>query len=228
MEWFLKYFLLFMIYSFVGWCIEIISIFHEDKKLVNRGFLLGPYCPIYGFGGVLLTTLLQKYQNDLITLFVLSVIICALLEYFVSWFLEVVFKLRWWDYSKRKFNINGRICLETMIPFGIVGVLFVKVFNPFLLNIINKASIEALSIIDIVLLTVIIVDCIISFNLIIDFKNITKQIKKDSTEDIRKYIKKSVKSDAFLYTRLINSFPKLQKIYQKNKHKKGKKKKTNK
>ena len=92
MEWFLKYFLLFMIYSFVGWCIEIISIFHEDKKLVNRGFLLGPYCPIYGFGGVLLTTLLQKYQNDLITLFVLSVIICALLEYFVSWFLEVVFK----------------------------------------------------------------------------------------------------------------------------------------
>jgi len=67
----------------------------------------------------LITILLQKYSNDPIALFALGMIICAILEYFISYLLEKIFKARWWDYSTKKFNINGRVCLETMIPFGL-------------------------------------------------------------------------------------------------------------
>ena len=118
---FYTYFLLFIIYSIIGWILEIIFAFINLKKFVNRGFLIGPYCPIYGAGCLLLTILLSKYAEDTIVLFALSIIICSILEYLTSWIMEKIFKLRWWDYSDMKFNINGRICLETMIPFGIIG-----------------------------------------------------------------------------------------------------------
>ena len=97
-----KYVLLFFIYSFAGWLMETVQISIRQKKFVNRGFLIGPYCPIYGCGVILITLLLQKYAGDIPLTFILSILICGTLEYMTSYVMEKIFKARWWDYSRIK------------------------------------------------------------------------------------------------------------------------------
>ena len=104
------YVLVFFIYAFAGWIMETISISIRNKKFVNRGFLIGPVCPIYGYGVVLVSLLLQKYQNDIIVTFFMSIIICGFLEYFTSYFMEIIFKARWWDYSKFSIIWISKLC----------------------------------------------------------------------------------------------------------------------
>ena len=145
------YFLLFIIYSCAGWLLEVSCKLVEYKRFINRGFLIGPYCPIYGWGAVAITFLLYRYSYDPLVLFIMTIITCGILEYITSWAMEKIFKARWWDYSKRKFNLNGRICLGTIIPFGIFGILLTYVTNPFLINILNKANINTLNIVAIAL-----------------------------------------------------------------------------
>ena len=91
------YFLLFIIYSMIGWAIEVLLQFIEKKRLINRGFLIGPYCPIYGFGAVVMTLILDKYQDNLIILFGMSMLICTVLEYLTSYIMVKLFRARWWD-----------------------------------------------------------------------------------------------------------------------------------
>ena len=109
---------------------EVVWNVFTDKKLVNRGFLIGPYCPIYGVGCLLLVFLLGRFKGQPVILFLMSIIVCSILEYSTSYIMEKLFKARWWDYSEYKFNLNGRICAATMIPFGILGVLVVYYLNP--------------------------------------------------------------------------------------------------
>lgn len=116
------YILIFFIYGIAGWVMESTMISIKNKKFVNRGFLIGPICPIYGYGVVFVSLFLKKYQDDIIATFVMSIIICGVLEYFTSYFMEKFFHARWWDYSKKKFNINGRICLENLFLFGIARI----------------------------------------------------------------------------------------------------------
>ena len=127
-----SYFLLFIIYSNLGWLMEVTLKSIELKKFINRGFLIGPICPIYGYGCLLIIILLKNFTSNIVLLFFSSVIICSILEYLTSYIMEKLFKARWWDYSRRKYNINGRICLNTMIPFGLLGCLMMYVVNPFL------------------------------------------------------------------------------------------------
>ena len=117
------YFLLFVIYSLLGWALEVIGKLIECRKFIHRGFLIVPYCPIYGCGALLITFLLKKYANDWIILFTMAIVICGSLEYITSYIMEKIFKARWWDYRHRKLNINGRVCLFTISPFGILGLL---------------------------------------------------------------------------------------------------------
>lgn len=218
------YFLLFIIYSFIGWLIEVINSFVIEHKFVNRGFLMGPYCPIYGFGCLLLIILLSDYANEPLVLFALSIIVCSILEYFTSWLMEVIFKMRWWDYTNRKYNINGRICLETMVPFGLIGVLIVKYVNPFLVKILRTISPTTINILCAILACFFIIDIIISSNIVFNFKTYVRNSKKDATEDIKKHAKKVFKHNKLLYSRLINAFPNFKKIIIKKKKTKKKKK----
>ena len=127
------YFMLFIIYAFLGWVMECTLGIIEKRKFVNRGFLIGPYCPIYGVGVVGVTLLLSRFSNNVVLLFILSTILCGVLEYFTSYIMEKIFHARWWDYTTTKFNINGRICLETLLPFGIIS--FMSSYNfPFASN----------------------------------------------------------------------------------------------
>ena len=204
------YFLLFMIYSFFGWIIEIIDMSFASKKLVNRGFLIGPYCPVYGIGAVLMVLVLSKYDEDIHVVFGMGLLMCGILEYLTSYIMEKIFKARWWDYSDYKFNLNGRICLLNLILFGVGGVIVVCYVNPVILEILNKIPDITLTIISIVLLLIFIVDFSISFKIIFEFKNIATNIRKDSTEEIKKRVKNIIEKKSVLYRRLVESFPKFQ------------------
>lgn len=214
------YVLLFFTYSFLGWIIETTFSYINQKKFVNRGFLLGPYCPIYGFGCLALTILLSRYSNDLFALFALTIILCSILEYFTSWLMEKIFKMRWWDYTHLKFNINGRICMETMIPFAVVGSLVVKFVSPFLIKTFTAMPNLLVAILSIILISIITVDGIISFNVIFNLKDITKNLRKDSTDDIKKIVSKEIKDNKYLYNRIVKAFPKMTKIIKAIKEKK--------
>ena len=178
----------------------------SEKKFINRGFLIGPYCPIYGYGVLLITILLRKYQEDILATFVFSILICGLLEYFTSYFMEKIFHARWWDYSQRKFNINGRICLETLIPFGIMGCLIIYITNPVILNLLNKIPDLALHIISIFLFVCYIVDNIISGKIISNLKEMSVSVK-DNTEEISEKVKRIISKKSGLHRRLVKAFP---------------------
>lgn len=203
------YCILFFIYSFLGWIMEIIFTYFTENKLVNRGFLLGPYCPIYGCGCLALTFLLHNYTNNYLVLFILTLFICSIIEYFTSFLMERIFKLRWWDYTHMKYNLNGRICLETMVPFSLLGSLATKYLTPYLIKFLTNVNQSTILIISIILLIVFIMDLIISFNIILKIKLVTKNKRHDSTVDIKKAINKLIKTDKYFYTRITKSFPNL-------------------
>ena len=182
------YFMLFIIYAFLGWVMECTLGLIQNHKFVNRGFLIGPYCPIYGVGVVSVILLLSRFSNNIPVLFILSTILCGVLEYFTGYIMEKIFHDRWWDYSDSKFNINGRICLDTLIPFGIICVLVICYLNPWIFSKLYNIPKNMLKILSIFLMLIYIVDTCISFKIILNFKNVTKQAK-DNTEEITKKVK---------------------------------------
>ncbi len=204
-----KYVILFFTYSILGWVMEVILSIIQRKKLINRGFLIGPYCPIYGTGVILITILLAKYKDDRIITFVMSMLICGILEYFTSYFMEKIFHARWWDYSNKKMNINGRICLETLIPFGILGYSIVYFTNPLLLKLQENIPVVVITTLAIALSTIFIVDSIVSFKLIFNLAKVSKLNLniKDSTEEISKKVKKILQDRLKLHRRIIKAFP---------------------
>lgn len=200
------YFLLFFVYSILGWLMEVIRIFIHNGKLVNRGFLIGPYCPIYGHGVLLMTFLLRKYQNDILATFIFSILICGILEYFTSYFMEKIFHARWWDYTNRKFNINGRICLDNLIAFGILGCIILYITNPVILSLLSKIPNVLLHILSGVLFVVYIADNIISSKIILNLKEISVNVK-DNTEEISQKVKNIISKKSALHRRLVEAFP---------------------
>lgn len=201
------YFLLFLIYSFIGWLIEVIEKLIEKHKFINRGFLIGPICPIYGHGCILMILTLSRYKDNPLTLFIYAIFICSLLEYFTSYFMEKIFKARWWDYSTKRFNLNGRICAETMIPFGILGTLVICVINPIFEYLLNLFNFETIKITAIVLFIIYIIDYTISLIIMFGFKGTLKTVEKDGTEEITKKVKKILINKNVLYKRLVEAFP---------------------
>ncbi len=117
-------------YSFIGWSIESIYVTLKNKKLTNSGFLYGPFCPIYGIGSVLLLIFLRPFANNLIIVFVLSFFIASVWEYIAGFIMEIIFGLKWWDYSKCPLNINGRICLIYSFFWGFLGIALIKWVHP--------------------------------------------------------------------------------------------------
>lgn len=208
MEKIFYYFLLFLIYSFLGWSIEVIAVGISKKKFINRGFLIGPYCPIYGLSAIIMVFYLNRYKDDILTVFLLAVIVCSFVEYIVSYIMEKLFNARWWDYSNKKFNINGRVCLTNAFAFGILGLLLIYIVNPLLSDLLDKMSNKPLIIISTTLLTIFVIDFIVSMKISYKLKNTIKKLGKDNTEDFNRKIKEIVESK-ILNRRIIKAFPKL-------------------
>ncbi len=200
------YFILFIIYSTAGWFLETMYCFYKTKKLVNRGFLIGPVCPIYGLGCAAIIFFLSRYKNDTITLFVMAAVICTILEYLTSYIMEKLFKARWWDYSDKKFNIDGRVCGENTLAFGILAVLVVNFVNPFVVGILNKFSVIQINSIAIVLAVLLFTDCFMSFRIINGFKKTANSVKKDNTEEITNKVREILIKRGGFYKRLVSAF----------------------
>lgn len=131
----------FLIYSFIGWCIEVAYHAMKVHRLVNRGFLNGPVCPVYGFGVVLVFAAVHfivaqtggSFQDiSLFLLFPIAVVLTTAVELFGGYMLDKAFHARWWNYSEEKFNLNGYICLKFSIIWGLGVVFLVKVAHPFI------------------------------------------------------------------------------------------------
>lgn len=199
-------FLLFIIYSVTGWIIEVIATYPDTKCFVNRGFLIGPYCPIYGNCAIAMILLLHNIK-DPILLFILSIIICSVGEYVTSYLMEKIFHARWWDYTKNKFNLNGRICLVNSLAFGVLGFLLIKFVNPFVVGLITKLSPTIMNILFYTMLILFLIDNVISFKVIFKIKNMSiKYVHLDNTKEITEKVKK-ILSDNVLAKRVFKAFP---------------------
>jgi len=207
---FLEIYLLFWIFSMFGWIMEIVVCSIDERKLVNRGFLLGPYCPIYGFGGVAML-ILYPYREDPLVCFILALVICSVIEYISGYLMEKIFKVRFWDYSKESFNLNGRICLRNAIAFGFLGMLCTSYIYPVMFNFLGKMNNILLMVLCIFVFIITTSDLVVSCNVMNKIKkNIIKNISewknKDATSDIKNLIKNSLINNNYLERRLSKAY----------------------
>ena len=160
---------IFIIYAFIGWCTEVSYAALDTGKFVNRGFLNGPYCPIYGCGVVIVVAILTPLKENLLILFAGSFLLTSVLEYLTGYILEKVFHNKWWDYSDKPFNIKGYVCLKFSIYWGLACTFIMDIIHPII-----YAAIRFIPfVLGVVLLSIIMcvfaADCIITVTTILKF-----------------------------------------------------------
>lgn len=203
-------FFMFFCYSILGYIVETIFCSLIDKKIVfNRGFLIGPYLPIYGVASVLMTLLLTRYQSDAFTVFIMAAFICTTVEYLTSYVLEKMFKTRWWDYTNQSFNVNGRVCLKNSVLFGVGGVAIVYFLNDYFEKLVGLFSRNVFIGTNIVLMILFFTDVVISYLTISKIRKNSELVKKDMTEEIKEQVKEELEKHLPLTKRLLNSFPRV-------------------
>lgn len=196
----------FIIYSFIGWLLEVFMSFVRHGKFINRGFFIGPWVPIYGFCAIILVWLFKGETNP-IYIFVFSSLIASIIEYLTSVIMEKLFKARWWDYSNYPFNINGRVYLINSIAFGALGCILVEFVNPRLTFFLSHLDPFWFSVMTCIILFVFILDVIISFNIINKIKTTAECVHKDYTEEITKKVKKILYDKSKQFRRIFDAFP---------------------
>ena len=168
------------IYSFLGWCCEVLYAYKNQKKFVNRGFLHGPLCPIYGACIVSLVLLLDSFKENIFILFIVAFISTSFIEYSTGFLLEKVFRRKYWDYSMDPFNLHGRICLHFSLMWGGASLAVVKIVHPIVSHIVNTIPITlGLTIVYIILLSLII-DFSSTLLPLFDLKKITNSFQLDT------------------------------------------------
>ena len=180
----------FIVYSIAGWILESIYKSILEKKPINSGFMFGPYCPIYGFGAIIMIALLQNIKSDITLLFIVSFVVLTLWEYVVGVILEKVYHTKYWDYSNNRININGRVCLLNSVYWGILGVVFTRVVHPQVAKLTLLIPSNTLFYIDLIIGLIMIVDATISG---INFNLISKKIEelKTLSEKIKEKLEKA-------------------------------------
>lgn len=150
--------LLFFTFSGIGWLWEVCLHIVQDGTFVNRGVMYGPWLPIYGSGGVLILVLLRKVRKRPVLTFFLTVLICGIVEYGTSWYLEVTKGTKWWDYSGYFLNLNGRICAEGLLLFGLGGCAFIYLLAPLFAGLYEEIPLHRRKLICVLLLTAFMAD----------------------------------------------------------------------
>ncbi|WP_029699064.1 putative ABC transporter permease [Clostridium sp. Ade.TY] len=174
--------LYFTVYSILGWICECVYCAAIDRVWVNRGFLNGPVCPVYGFGALLVIGLLNRFSYNILLLFVMAVIITTAIEYITAVILENAFDLKWWDYSNYKFNYKGRICVLNSVLFGVLSVFLVKVLHPFIISKISLIPAKFALIAAVVIIIIFIIDIIATVTSLVDMNEMLKKITQMNVE----------------------------------------------
>lgn len=209
--WFLTWFLYFSIYSFLGWICEVIYCSIPVKKFINRGFLNGPVCPVYGFGALFVIYIMGWLNIDSpILIFIFGGVIASIIEFIADILLEYVFHTRLWNYSNRKFNIKGRVCLLNSTLFATLSLVLLEIIHPLIVIFISKFSNLAIILVASLFLIIFIVDMIltvrelVNLNIALKNMNILEKLKKEFNK--KEFKLKRLKR----LRRLIEAFPQLE------------------
>ena len=139
---FFYYVWLFVLAALFGWLWEGFLYLFKDDTYVNRGFLTGPWLPIYGTGAVMLEILFHRWRDRPVLIFVSSMLLCTVLEYLSGWYLELTWGVKWWDYSDMPWNLHGRICVLSSVLFGLGGMLLVWVVSPLFYSLYRRVPVR--------------------------------------------------------------------------------------
>ncbi|WP_291967709.1 putative ABC transporter permease [Caloramator sp.] len=210
-EYLIDVIIYFTFYSFIGWCLETVFASVNKRKFINRGFLYGPFCPIYGFGALLIIFSEELLRNVVkpeslsVTLKILvAILLTTTLEYITGFILEKIFNRKWWDYSNNFLNLHGRICLTYSILWGILAYILINVIHPFSEKYIGSASITLKLSFAVIIIIYFIIDTIKSVTEILDLKEILKIYYKNPLES---FWDKNIKN-----RRIIKAFPGLDQL----------------
>ena len=195
----------FIFFSIIGYIGELIYCSLNKRK--SGKALYGPWCPLYGLGGLLITSVLSSFESNILLVYIVGVLVSSFTEYFVSLVLEVIFDARWWDYSFKKFNLNGRICLENSLLFGVLAVIVYYLYIPFRVYVVSICNPLLLRVIVYSLSLAMSIDGLITILEAIEVKYRLDLIDEEGTDNKVKLKNKlnKLKSD-FNYKRLINEF----------------------
>lgn len=214
----LYYFLLFFIYSVIGYTFECAYCSIRNKRLIlNRGFLVGPYLPIYGSGALLMVLFLSKYTNNIFVVFIMGALMATIIEYITSFGMELFFKARWWDYSKEKYNINGRVCLLNTTLFGIGGVVMMYLINPVVLLSLGNIKGTLLTITGVVLVVLFASDVFVSTSTIYKLRSNSIKVNKELPGEVSTQLHTKLRKNKYFKKRLLNAFPNIKNIKVYNK-----------
>ena len=210
MEYWINIVLLFFIFAFGGWCTEVILKYIQYHRFINRGFLTGPICPIYGCGAVLITVVvgnLTSVESGIVMTFALSFVICGVVEYLTSYILEKIFHARWWDYSQKPMNLHGRVWIGNLILFGLGGVAIIHILNPAIFKVLGAIPLKTREIISAVLLVILAADFVISYFVLKLVKTGVDSSEADNTEEISREVHQLLTNKSYFYSRFADAYP---------------------
>ncbi len=202
--------LLFFSFAFIGWCIEVILKYRQFHRFINRGFLSGPWLPIYGLGAVLITLSvwgISGLESSVGTTFVISFFVCGFVEYMASYVLEKLFHARWWDYSQKPMNLNGRVWIGNLILFGLGGIAIIEFANPIFYMLFSRVSFFSRSIVAGILTICFMTDFVGSQFIMKLVKVGVESSDADNTEEIREEIKLLFSDKSIFYRRFADAYP---------------------
>ena len=203
---------LFFIYSFMGWVTEVVLKYFQYKRFINRGFLIGPYCPIYGTGAVIVTLggyLLAPVERSLGMSFLIAFVLCGLLEYITGYILEKHFHARWWDYSQKPMNLHGRVWIGNLILFGLGGVLILEVFNPRLLATATAMEPMFFNSLLMALSLLFVADAVMSHFIMSLLKRGIEESRADKSEEIAAEVRYLLENRSVFHKRILDAYPEI-------------------
>lgn len=210
MSYWINIVLQFFIFGFAGWCMEVILKYRQYHRFINRGFLTGPILPIYGFGVVLITVVvgnLASVESGVVTTFALSFVICGIVEYLTSFVLEKIFHARWWDYSQKPMNLNGRVWIGNLMLFGLAGVAIIHIVNPVLFPALDRIPLNTRKVTAVVLLAILAADFVISWFVLKLVKTGVENSQADNTEEISREVRQLLTNRSYFYSRFADAYP---------------------
>ena len=210
MQLFYEFVIMLFLFSILGWVMEVTLKFIQYHRFINRGFLIGPYCPIYGFGVVGVTILVGGLLGRAGTCpetFMAGFVICGFLEYMTSLYMEKMFHARWWDYSNKPMNLHGRIWIGNLILFGLASVIIVKLIDPHYFNFIATIDPLIISVLAWIIIILMVSDYILSHILMNIVKKEIDNSTGDNTEEISRQIHELLRNRSALHRRILQAYP---------------------
>lgn len=168
----------FYFYCFVGWCFESSYVSACKRKLINRGFMRGPFLPLYGSGAIMMLVVSMPVRDNLFLVYIAGCLGATALEYITGVIMEALFKVRYWDYSNKKFNFQGHICLGSTVAWGFLTILMTEVVHKPIERFALGIPENVLSLLTIVLTIIIVTDFTLSFKTALDLRDVLVRMEK--------------------------------------------------